>query len=330
LLEEVSTRNARVRTLMHRIAVNMKECDLSQSQLARILGLNYNGLPQEVLESFSHDPSAVTGATRRVGGYKAVEDIHRRIERQRQIFRDVLSDQNPCNPSIVVSSNVLEDPIQSLMKSLDVLEGQRQELASKARLVDEQSRHVQAVHTVLKAEYNAALAHTSTIYPELPHIVALEENYKDQYLHLWEFGMDVLTLLLDTVTPFWRTYGKTIGDDVQDFLIIPWYRNEFTGEAKRYPIARLPRRSFRHWVLLISCAALSMSILVLQGRTAVTSVRHIRLDVISYTGLRYLIIPFFWVSIIIQWCAVLVEAAIVTMQLAGVVWWLGWSIGICK
>ena len=57
----------------------------------------------------------------------------------------------------------------------------------------------------------------------------MEENYRNQYQQFWDIGLDALTLLLDTVTPFWRNYGKVIGEDVQDFLIIPWYRNEFTG-----------------------------------------------------------------------------------------------------
>ena len=30
--------------------------------------------------------------------------------------------------------------------------------------------------------------------------------------------------------------SKIIGINVQDFLTIPWYRNEFTGELERYPI----------------------------------------------------------------------------------------------
>ena len=45
--------------------------------------------------------------------------------------------------------------------------------------------------------------------------------------------------------------SKIIGINVQDFLIIPWYRNEFTGELERYPIKALPRRSSRHWVALV-------------------------------------------------------------------------------
>ena len=61
----------------------------------------------------------------------------------------------------------------------------------------------------------------------------------------------MLATLLDSVTPLWRNYGKVIGVDAQDFLIIPWHRNEFAWGSERYPIKALPKRSVRHWVALI-------------------------------------------------------------------------------
>jgi hypothetical protein len=140
--------------------------------------------------------------------------------------------------------------------------------------------------------------------------------------------MDALTFLLDTVTPFWRTYGKTIGEDVQDFLVIPWYRNEFTGETKRYPIKRFPMRSFQHWMALFLFLVLTSALTFLQGRAAVSSSIHYRLLWISHNGLRWTVMPFFWVGILIQWCAVIVEFSIVFAQVAVVVWWLGWFLRI--
>jgi hypothetical protein len=140
--------------------------------------------------------------------------------------------------------------------------------------------------------------------------------------------MDALTFLLDTVTPFWRTYGKTIGEDVQDFLIIPLYRNEFTGEAKRYPINRFPRRSFRHWLGLLLFFFLSATINLLQGRAALSSSAHCRLLWIINSGIRWTIMPFFWIGILIQWCAVITEFCIVLMQLGVLTWWIGWSVKI--
>lgn len=140
--------------------------------------------------------------------------------------------------------------------------------------------------------------------------------------------MDALTFLLDTVTPFWRTYGKTIGEDVQDFLIVPLYRNEFTGEGKRYPITRIPKRSLRHWLGLIFFFYACVAMTLLQVRAALTSSIHARLLWVPYEGVRWAALPFFWVGIIIQWLAVLTELAIVTSQLGVVVWWVGWSVRV--
>jgi hypothetical protein len=137
--------------------------------------------------------------------------------------------------------------------------------------------------------------------------------------------MDALTFLLDTVTPFWRQYGKTIGEDVRDFLIIPLYRNEFTGEPKRYRIRAFPTRSFHHWLGLIAFFISSIGINVLQVRAAISSTMHFRLSSIPYDGIRWTALPFFWISIIIQWFAVLFEVVIVLMQMGVIVWWIGWT-----
>jgi hypothetical protein len=140
--------------------------------------------------------------------------------------------------------------------------------------------------------------------------------------------MDALTFLLDTVTPFWRNYGKIIGKDIQDFLIVPLYRNEFTGEAKWYSIEKFPRRSFRHWMGLLLFFMLAVSVTTLQARAATNSIIHFRLRWITHSGLRWLVLPFFWVSIIIQWAAVFTEFCIVTIQLAVAAWWVGWSVNL--
>lgn len=137
--------------------------------------------------------------------------------------------------------------------------------------------------------------------------------------------MDALTLLLDTVTPFWRQYGKTIGEDFRDFLIIPLYRNEFTGESKRYRIRAFPTRSFRHWLWLGVFFITSIGINVLQVRAAISSTLHFRLSAIPYDGIRWTALPFFWISILIQWIAVLLEFIIVFMEAGTIVWWIGWT-----
>jgi len=212
--------------------------------------------------------------------------------------------------------------------------------------VTETLTRVKQLHGEVKAEFNNAVTHTSPVYPEvrltevlsckcpermytqLSEIIALEERYKDRYQQLWEFGMDALTILLDTVTPFWRNYGKVIGIDAQDFLIIPWYRNEFTGEPERYPIKGLPRRSFRHWVGLVLFFFITLAILILQIRAALSFSSLYYLPFNMMPGLWWITVPSFGTTAIILWTAVLMEVCIQGAQLAVVLWWIGWYAGI--
>ncbi|KAJ7446445.1 hypothetical protein B0H11DRAFT_2336879 [Mycena galericulata] len=327
LLEASIHQNNRVRQLLHHIAAGVREYDQAQATLSASLNVPHRGLPRELVDAFSHDPAAVTGGTRSYKSWRAVDDIHHRLARQRETFREFLA-HTPHLDSETVSESVLEDPIATLMQSLKTLEAERQEIAWRATEVSDVLKRVQTVHGEVKAAYNGTLSHTSVIYPEISKIVDLEESYKDQYQYFWELAMDALTLLLDTVTPFWRTYGKTIGDDVQHFLIIPLYRNEFTGEPKRYTIKKFPRRSLRHWIVLFLFFLGSVALTFLQARAAVSSSAHFWLAWIPYTYLRRLMLLPYWVGIIIQWWAVVAELSIVLTQMAVVVWWAGWYINV--
>jgi hypothetical protein len=156
----------------------------------------------------------------------------------------------------------------------------------------------------------------------------LEESYQDNYQYVWEVAMDVLTFLLDIVAPFWRTYGKRVGTDVQDFLIIPLYRNEFTGEPKRYHITAIPQRSLRHWIGLFLFFLGTVALTIFQTQAAMSSIWNFWLTGIPYTYVRRLFLIPFWISIIIQWWAVGAELSIVLTQVAVVVWWAGWYVNI--
>ena len=243
--------------------------------------------------------------------------------------------------------SVLDSPLKSLQQSLDALEQRRSVISQKVQEVSETLTRVKQIHASVKAEYNSAMAHTSSVYPEvrpkllswrqvlnyhkptqLSEIIALEERYKDRYQQLWEFGMDALTILLDSVTPFWRNYGKVIGIDAQDFLIIPWYRNEFTGESERYPIKALPRRSFQHWVALVLFFFISLAVLILQARGAYTFLSLYRFPFNLSPGLWWISVPFFATTGVILWTAVLAEMFILWAQLAVISWWIGWYAGV--
>ncbi|KAI0361454.1 hypothetical protein OH77DRAFT_1417714 [Trametes cingulata] len=328
VLEDTISQNYRIRHLLQRVAASAREYDSVQSGLSDLLRIPLPKIPPEVMDAFVHDPAAVTGATRRVKSWQAVEDIHARIQRQRETLQCFLRSQLSDRGSLTPTANVFDDQITGAIQALEQLALQREALARKAEEVATVLKRVKTVHAAVKKDYNDTLAHTSLVYPELSQLAALEENYRNHYQQIWDIGLDALTLLLDTVTPFWRNYGKVIGEDVQDFLIIPWYRNEFTGEPRRYPIKRFPRRSFRHWVGLLFLSFLSVVVTLLQTRAAVSLTMHANLPWIKHAGLWWLTIPIYIILLLIQWCAVLIEYCILLAQSGVVIWWLGWAVNL--
>ncbi|KAI0719940.1 hypothetical protein C8T65DRAFT_568214 [Cerioporus squamosus] len=326
VLEDTLSQNYRIRNLLQRVCAHIREYESVQAGLSSLLGVSYTKIPSEVLDAIAHDPSAVTGGTRRAKSWRAVEDIHERIERQRHTLGTFIHSQVLNGELAVPPYHIFDDPIAQLMGALEQLAAQRQELATKAEEVSSVLKQVKTIHGDVKKVYNDTLAHTSLVYPELSQIAALEENYRNQFQQFWDIGLDALTFLLDTVTPFWRNYGKVIGEDVQDFLIIPWYRNEFTGEPKRYPIKHFPRRSYRHWAGLLLLSVCSVGVGWLQLGAAWSLTAHINMPWISHTGLWWIVFPIYTILLLIQWCAVILEAAIVVAQCGVIVWWMGWSI----
>ncbi|KAG1813279.1 uncharacterized protein BJ212DRAFT_1482736 [Suillus subaureus] len=323
-LDELKAQNHRVRQKLQKIAAEVREYDNLQARMANTHGIPHRGLPVELLEAFNQDPSSVTGGTRERKGWRAVEDVHTRILRQQHIFKMYLS----VAEEDVVPDSLLDEPISSLMDTLGQLEYKREALTHKQLEVASALAKVKSLHTRVKNGHNNALSRTSVAYPELSQIIALEESYKDPYQHIWEFGMDALTFILDNVAPVWRNYGRTIGEDIKDFLIIPWYRNEFTGEPKRYDITSFPRRSVRHWFAFFFLFLCTFAITYLQTRAAIFCTFMYWHPWIDNSGFRWLIMPCIWIAFLIHWSAVLFEVVIIILELRVVTWWLGWSVGL--
>ncbi|KAI6120580.1 hypothetical protein EDD16DRAFT_1784124 [Pisolithus croceorrhizus] len=326
MLEELKGHNHRLRHRLQRVAADVREYEIHCSNVLPTLGISHRSLPPELLDAIGHDPSSVTGGTRKYRGWQAVDDIHGRVTRQREIIRLFLS---TAGQDALTIPDILDKPITLLMDKLQEIQRVQRPLNEKANDVNRTLAEVRSIHATVKKEYNEAVSHTSVVYPELSHVVALVEKYQDQYQQIWEFGMDVLTFILDTITPFWRNYGKTIMEDIQDFLIIPWYRNEFTGGPKRYPVQSLPRRSIYHWFSLLGLSTFMILITFLQTRAAVTSIWNYRLLWIGNHGIRWTVLPLFWIAIVIQLFAVVIELCILFLQAAVVLWWLGWLVGLC-
>ena len=63
--------------------------------------------------------------------------------------------------------SVLDSPLKSLQQSLDALEQRRSIISQKVQEVSETLTRVKKIHAEVKAEYNSAMAHTSSVYPEV-------------------------------------------------------------------------------------------------------------------------------------------------------------------
>jgi len=81
-------------------------------------------------------------------------------------------------------------------------------------------------------------------------------------------------------------------------------------------------------MVLLLFFVLAVAVTWLQARTAVTSIINLRLRWITHGGVRWLVMPFFWIGIIIQCAAVFTELCLVVAQVGVVVWWIGWSIKV--
>jgi hypothetical protein len=157
-------RNHRIRQALQRVAAGVREYDLLQTNLMKSLGVPHRGIQTELLDAFSHDPAAVTGATRRWRGWRAVEDIHSRITRQRETFRIFLT---TCQDGSSPPDSVFDNPIAALSQTLETLEYQREAITTKGGEVAGILTSVKGIHASVKMEYNDTLSHTSVVYPEV-------------------------------------------------------------------------------------------------------------------------------------------------------------------
>jgi hypothetical protein len=164
ILEEANAHNHRTRQMLNRISAAVREYDAIQNASMKTPGIPHLPLPKELVEAFSHDPAAVTGATRRLRGWRAVEDIHQRVLRQRETFKSFLSTR-PTPSSDPV--HILDDPISKLLETLDVLETEKDEIMSTAASLTELLHEVQDMHRNVKLEYNTTVSRTSVVYPEV-------------------------------------------------------------------------------------------------------------------------------------------------------------------
>ena len=167
ILEDARSQNHRTQQLLQRVAASVREYDTVQAGMSGALGMPFARLPPEVLEAFSRDPSAFTSGTRLHYGWRAVEDVHERVTRQRRILRNyaktIAVDSSDSEPP----GSIFEQPMASLAKSLTALEGHRERVVTQLESVTELLISVRHTHKAVKKGYEDTMAHTSLIYPEV-------------------------------------------------------------------------------------------------------------------------------------------------------------------
>jgi len=164
LLAEAVHHNSKLRQLLNRMSTTMKDYDALQN----IIPDNVRGMlpevPKHLIEAFGHDPAGVTGATRRLQGWRAVEDIHHRVHRQQQTFKSFL-DSREVQPSI--DQCPLDKEIETLEGLLDALKVQNEEIVADAESVSQLLKTVQVLHGKVKEEYNRTVSHVAVVYPQV-------------------------------------------------------------------------------------------------------------------------------------------------------------------
>lgn len=164
LLHDTVAHNHRIRQFLNRISAAIKEYDALQISSFGSRGINQPAIPKELLEAFVHDPSAITGATRRARGWRAVEDIYERVHRQRHTFRVFIDSfaEDPSNQGCR-----LDDSIDGILQALEELELHRAEIVLGADSVANLLHSVQDIHGNVKDNYNSTVSHASVVYPEV-------------------------------------------------------------------------------------------------------------------------------------------------------------------
>jgi hypothetical protein len=142
----------------------MKDYDSLQNLVQDNIRAVLPDVPKDLVDAFGHDPAGVTGSTRRMRGWRAVEDIYHRVHRQRQIFRSFFETFDQILPNDLCP---LDKPIETLEGLLEVLKIQNAEIVSDAETVSELLKVVREVHGKVKDEYNKTVSHVSVVYPQV-------------------------------------------------------------------------------------------------------------------------------------------------------------------
>ena len=127
-------------------------------------------VPPEVFDAITHDPAAMTGQTRRLKGWRAVEEVHCRINRQREMLSSFAATLTEINHQLPRPRGIFDESLNGLMGSISRLEHHQEDLRKKESAATQTLAHVRELHVLTKMEFNDTLGHTSQIYPEVRSI----------------------------------------------------------------------------------------------------------------------------------------------------------------
>lgn len=146
---------------------------------------------------------------------------------------------------------------------------------------------------------------------------------------MWRVVEIFVSFSLTLFAPFMKTFGRPIWDDLHDFLVIPLYRNDFSGGDQWYPVS-FPSRSFSHWLRLL-VVFVAIPAVLKSGSDAffelLTGGYLVRVPSFIPSYVVYAVLSF-----CISWFAstlfVLLFAFV--CEVAIIFWWLGWVLCIVK
>ncbi|EJD03634.1 uncharacterized protein FOMMEDRAFT_166988 [Fomitiporia mediterranea MF3/22] len=330
LLDALVARNQRMRALLQVASRSIHDYDETQSSMAQKLGLNYQPLPPEVLEAVKHDPSASVGHLRSLQGWRAVEDIHLRRERQKDVLQRFTSSlQNSIAPLSLPKDGIYERTMASLSDLVERLHSQRSTVLSHVRQTHELLARVKKMRDELKPEFDEASKHTSANYPELVQLESLLDEIVNETNKLWRLAEASISFLLTSVAPLMKTFGRPVWDEVHDFLVIPLYRNGFSGEDHWYPVT-FPRRSLVHWLRLLFFSTSAPLLLYHGARFFVALLTHgyvIRIPVFIPTFVVYVVFS----GLMCAFASLLFGLFVVVLcEMFIVLWWLLWLLRIVR
>ncbi len=138
-----------------------------------------------------------------------------------------------------------------------------------------------------------------------------------------------MSFVLNLLAPFMKTFGRPIWDDVHDFLVIPWYRNDFSGESDWYPV-NFPKRSLLHWICLL-CLSSSAPVCLLSTCQVVASLlTEVRLDDIPFLAPRIFVWTIFSLLIFGFLMTILILSATVLGEVVMFFWWAAWFLRLVE